>query len=143
MPEAALCDFIESTDGAKLVTPELAALVRWAERVEVVNSLTQFCSHYASTFVSDDGEHTHQQYAIFRIFEDKFASSIENFVRWELEVQNPITFFERVRDKCGPSEDAVLRAILACLDFETFAAEMRAHERINELAAESVADMGL
>lgn len=143
MSEAALSDFIESTDGAKYVTPELAALVRWAERAEVVNSLAQFSSQYASTFLSDDEEHTHQQHEIFRIFEDKFASSVENFVRWELGVQNPITFFERLRDKCGPAEDAVLRAILACLDFECFAAEMGAHERTNKLAAESVADMGL
>eukprot|EP00630_Chrysocystis_fragilis_P006971 CAMPEP_0197400926 /NCGR_PEP_ID=MMETSP1165-20131217/17648_1 /TAXON_ID=284809 /ORGANISM="Chrysocystis fragilis, Strain CCMP3189" /LENGTH=69 /DNA_ID=CAMNT_0042927015 /DNA_START=288 /DNA_END=497 /DNA_ORIENTATION=+ len=67
----------------------------------------------------------------------------ETFLRDDLGVANPDAFVERLRDSSGPGDDVVLRATLACLDYETFCEAMRDHERESKMADETAADLGL
>lgn len=145
MPDAS---FVESVDGAHRVSADVAALVRWVESTRALDLLAEIRSRYSSAFAAaaaqNYDEHTHEQHAAFRRYEADFAASLESYLRDELGVdRRPVDFLERLRTSCGPKEDAILRATLACLDYETFAEEMRAHERAEKLAADAASDMGL
>lgn len=135
-------NIVESLEGGRRTSPEVSAVLRWAESVDVARRLDAFRREHSRVFrgSNEEEEHTHEQHRVYGEFEKVFASSLATFMRDELFV-DPDTFLQGLR--ClDDDDDAALRATLACVDFEVFAAAMRRTDDEAKEVADAAACLG-
>lgn len=135
-------DIVESLEGGRRTSPEVAAILRWAESVDVARRLDAFRREHSLVFRGPEEGHTHEQHRVFGEFEKVFASLLATYLREELVV-DPATFLQERLRCLDADDDAALRATLACVDFEVFAAAMRRTDEEAKDVADAAGCLGL